>query len=292
MVFMLFSKVFKFFFRNNYSRSGDKLQKGRVYLEYYNDAINLGDVLSPVVCEYMLSKQSLSLLSSAYSKKPIHFTAIGSILGGNGNFDLTVWGSGIRTFFSVMNLSRKKYYQKMDIRIVRGPVTQAALEQIGIPCPRVYGDPAVLMPMIYSPEARPRKGTVLITHFLTPMEQYSKLENVTVLDIKTEDYKNFIDIIASAERVISSSLHGIILAEAYGTPAVFLKKGIEAELLKFYDWYYSTERYSVRIASDIKEALQMEPMPLPILDKMQTALIQTFPYDLWAQKVPTDNEEN
>ena len=116
------------------------------------------------------------------------------------------------------------------------------------------------------------------------MEEYSYLENVTLLDIKTTDFEKFIDTISSAEKVISSSLHGIILSETYGTPAVFLKKGIEAELLKFYDWYYSTERYSVQIASDIDEALKMEPMPVPNLDDMRNALIQSFPYDLWEEK--------
>jgi pyruvyltransferase len=65
---------------------------------------------------------------------------------------------------------------------------------------------------------------------------------------------------------------------------VFLKKGIEAEMLKFYDWYFSTERYSVKIASDINEAMHMEPMPLPDLLKLKNNLLKSFPYDLWKNK--------
>ena len=140
------------------------------------------------------------------------------------------------------------------------------------------------MPLIYSPEKKARKGVVLITHFLTSTDEYVGLDNVIRLDIKTDDYKHFIDVISSAEKVISSSLHGIILAETYGTPAVFLKKGIEEELLKFYDWYYSTGRYNVKIASSIEEALQLEPMVVPDLKEMQRALVEAFPYDLWENK--------
>lgn len=280
----MLSDKFKSLFRNSYSRNGEKLQKNKVNLEYYKDVKNLGDLLSPIVCDYMLSQKGLTFLSEAKKRKPTHLTAIGSILGGRGNFDMTVWGSGMKCFYSVNNLWRRKFYQKLDIRAVRGPVTREALVQCGISCPKVYGDPAILMPKIYSPETSTRKGTVLITHYLTPAEEYSHLKDVTFLDIKTDDYKGFIDSLACAEKVISSSLHGIILAETYGTPAVFLQKGIESETLKFYDWYYSTGRKSVVVATSIDEALKMESMPLPTLEDMQNNLMNAFPYDLWQNK--------
>ncbi len=277
----MISKLFRFIFRNNYSRNGEKLAGKKVHLEYYKDATNLGDLLSPVVFEYMLSQRGLTLSSPAVKKKPTHITAIGSLLGGSGEFDMTVWGSGLMRFSAIKYICRRRFYQKLDIRAVRGPVTRTALRESDIPCPEVYGDPAILMPLIYSPAPKERKGTVLITHYLTPTDQYRNLEGITFLDIQTADYKTFIDTISSAEKVISSSLHGIILAETYGTPAVFLKKGIELELLKFYDWYFSTNRYNVKVASDVQEALAMEPMSLPDLKEMQTAIMEAFPYDLW-----------
>ena len=137
------------------------------------------------------------------------------------------------------------------------------------------------MPRIYTPKYHNRHGVVLITHYLTSQDEYANVKDITLLDIQTTDYKHFIDVIASAEKVISSSLHGIILAETYGTPAVFLHKGIETETLKFYDWYYSTGRYNVVIASTLDEALTVNPMQLPMLTNMQAELIANFPYDLW-----------
>ena len=64
-------------------------------------------------------------------------------------------------------------------------------------------------------------------------------------------------------------------------PAVFLAKGREDEMLKYYDWYYSTGRYNVKMAFSIEEAIDMEPMELPNLKGMQERLLKVFPYDLW-----------
>lgn len=268
-------------FRDRFTRDGKKASKGKVNLEYYSDALNLGDYLSVVVCEYMLSRRGVSFASASVDGKTKHLLAVGSILGGSGDFDATVWGSGIRCFSSVRGLIRKSLYQKLDVRAVRGPLTRDALRQCGYDCPDVYGDPAVLMPMIYEPAPVKKQGTVLVTHYLTDKEQYQGLDDITLLDIQTRDYKGFIDKIASAERVISSSLHGIILAETYGTPVVFLRKGIESEILKFYDWYFSTGRYDVKVAMTLEEALGISTMPLPGLSELQEGLLRSFPYDMW-----------
>ena len=84
--------------------------------------------------------------------------------------------------------------------------------------------------------------------------------------------------------IISSSLHGIILAEAYGIPAVLLNNN-DIDLLKYYDYYFSTGRKSVKVASSIEEALNKGPMPLPDLSEMQKGLIESFPYDLFDTKI-------
>ena len=275
------SKAIKLLFRNRYTREGMKANKDIVNLEWYKDDVNLGDYLSTVIYKYMLSRHSIDESAKSSGKKTKHLMAVGSILGGSGDFDATVWGSGIRNFSSVRGLCRKKIYQKLDVRAVRGPFTRDALLQCGIKCPKVYGDPAVLMPLIYKPEVKEKSGTVLILHFLTPPSQYTEREDVTLLNIQTEDYKSFIDAIASADKVISSSLHGIILAEAYGIPAVFLRKGIESETIKFFDWYYSTGRNNIVVCSDLEEAMSVKPMPLPELAEIRTKLIEAFPYDLW-----------
>ncbi len=52
-------------------------------------------------------------------------------------------------------------------------------------------------------------------------------------------------------------------------------------LIKYYDWYYSTNRWNVKMARTIEEAIEMEPMPLPELKNMRETLMNAFPFDLW-----------
>ena len=77
---------------------------------------------------------------------------------------------------------------------------------------------------------------------------------------------------------------GIILAETYGVPAVFLNEGVADQTLKFLDWYYSTGRTNIKMASSIQEALNIQPMNLPDLTEMRENIIDTFPKDLWERQ--------
>lgn len=275
---MKISRAFlkQFLFRNAYSRCSKRAKKNRVNLEYFNSVTNLGDELSPVICKWMLKKAAIPYDKKIRSTR--HLMAVGSILGGNGFFDATVWGSGIKSFDQIAALSKRRYFQKLNIRAVRGPLTRAALQACGYKCPEIYGDPAVLMPLIYNPEVKKEHAVGVVLHF---GESAELPQNVKNINVRTDDYERFINELLSCEKIISSSLHGIILAEAYGIPAVFLGEGRDFEIFKYYDWYYSTGRKNVNVACSIDEALQMKPMELPNLSLMQEALIKNFPYDLW-----------
>lgn len=267
-------------FRNQRILSGKKAIRGVVNLEYWKEAINLGDTLAWVVYDWMLKRENIS--ASAKVKRTKHILTIGSVLGmGPFPFSAVVWGSGIHRFDSIRGLSKYRCIRKLDIRAVRGPVTRAILEGVGYACPEVYGDPAILMPLIYSPPCayNAENKISVIRHFSMADEVLP--DGVEALDIRTDNYKAFIDEICSSGKVISSSLHGIILAESYGVPAIFLQENMDSEILKFYDWYYSTNRKNIRIAYSVEEAIGMQPMPLPELSAMREKLLETFPYDMW-----------
>ncbi len=263
-------------FRNNYCRHGKRAKNKKVNLEYFDSVQNLGDTLSPIICEWMISKKNLSFEASV--NKTYHLMAVGSILGGNGFFDAVVWGSGIKSFDQIATLGKRKYIQKLDIRAVRGPITRTALIACGYKCPEVYGDPAVLMPFIYNPTKEKTYETGVILHYSQDLKVSDSIKSI---NIRTDNYKEFIDDICSCKKIISSSLHGIILAEAYGVPAVFLGTDRDYEMLKYYDWYLSTGRKNVLIASTLEEAICMQPSALPELINMQNSIMEAFPYDIW-----------
>lgn len=274
----MIKKAYRILRRNALCRDGSRAAKHRMNLEYYTGSVNLGDALAPVVFRWMLERKHLT--PETRTPKTGHLMTIGSLLGGSGLFDAAVWGTGVRSYDGICSIGKRRRLQKLDIRAVRGPVTRQILQTFGYSCPQVYGDPAVLMPLIYRPQIgeTEKNGIGLIQHYLS---SESVPAGVKCIDIQTTDYRQFIDRVAACEKIISSSLHGIILAETYGIPAVFLGKSRESELLKYYDWYHSTGRYNVRIAMSVEEAMGMEPMDLPDLHGMQENLIKAFPYDLW-----------
>ena len=82
--------------------------------------------------------------------------------------------------------------------------------------------------------------------------------------------------------VISGSLHGIILAEAYGVPVIFLRDREPDKDFKYNDYYASTNRDNYKYASSVEEAFTMQPETLPDnMCDLQRGLIESFPYDLW-----------
>ena len=231
---------------------------------------NVGDYLSTVVVDYMTKYYHLA--SEPSLKKTQHLYAIGSIIDG-GYQNATIWGSGLLRGNNNYWWTR---FRRLDVRCVRGPLTRETLLRCGYLCPECYGDPAVLMPLIYMPDVTMKDSDYLVVQHFSCAHQSSS----NSLSPLTDNWKNFIDRIVKTKLVISSSLHGIILAEAYGIPAILLRH--DMNMFKYNDYYYSTGRKDFPIAASVEEALQMQPAPLPDLKPLQEALISSFPKDLWA----------
>ena len=238
---------------------------------------NCGDFLSEVCVKYLLEKEKKSNNSN---KDFCHLYAIGSILQ-MGYQDACIWGTGFA--FELDNLRSKLHsskVRKLDVRAVRGPKTRSQLLSLGHECPEIYGDPAIIMPLIYTPQTDKTQEYIIIPHFSMFEQTREKYPEVCVINMDTADYKYVIDKICSAKKVITSSLHGIILAETYGVPAVYYSDRPERFQYKYEDWYESTNR-KIDAAKSVEEAVNKQPPVLPELDEMRKNLIKAFPYDLW-----------
>ena len=263
--------------RNIVSIGGTKSIKKQVNLEWWSQKVNVGDYLAKVIFEYMMDRNGIK--NDVKMKKTIHLMTVGSLIGMY-DFDAVVWGSGVHCMENVRRIYKQSKYRKYDVRLVRGPITQEFLKSAGYSVPELYGDPAVIMPDIYTPRCEKEYNTSVILH----LSQKGLLEtdqDVHFIDVATNNYQAFIDQIVKSKKVISSSLHGIILAESYGVPAVFLSQGMSGELMKFYDWYFSTGRRTIKVAESFDEAIQMTPMELPDLCILRDNVYKTFPIDLW-----------
>ena len=237
---------------------------------------NVGDLLSLIIYKQML------ILGGGKVRKPFSFktrriVSIGSVLSFVGSGKTIVWGTGFMNEDCVSALLQKS--AKLDVRAVRGPLTRNKLVSAGYICPEVYGDPAILLPLFYNPMVQKISGKVVIIPHHSKLGKYAHQYD-NVLDTYTNDWHKFVLEIKSAEKVISSSLHGIILAESYGIPCVWLND-IPDSPFKYEDYYQSTGRCVYPLANDIDEALKMRGEINPFVKKMQKGLMDSFPYDLF-----------
>ncbi|WP_157893289.1 polysaccharide pyruvyl transferase family protein [Salegentibacter sediminis] len=170
------------------------------------------------------------------NKSPLF--AIGSILNGDLN-NSVIWGSGF------IHPTEKKIGKPFKVLAVRGKYSAEILKKQGISFNGVYGDPALLFPSIYNPSISKKFKLGIIPHytelkdFEKHKEEYSKKNILLISPMVKEDIHNFIDQILSCENIASSSLHGLIVADAYGIPSIRFK--FKNELVggdfKFKDYY-------------------------------------------------------
>lgn len=274
----IFKLISNYITRNKYLLSDKtrKVQRNRVNLHRWHpkdDTENLGDYLAVPIYDYITNLYNIDKNTTVSKTK--HLYTVGSIIF-MGLHDATIWGSGLlsdsHVSFFVKSLPRPLI--KLDIRSLRGPETRRILMKYGYKCPEIYGDPAILMPLIYSNSLEKKYDYTLIHH----MSSSASNEGANIL---TNDYKSFIDRIIQSKLIISGSLHGIILAEVYGVPAILLKDRHDLDLFKYNDYYYSTGRYNYPIATTVDEALSITPPAIPDFTKMQQDIINSFPKDLF-----------
>lgn len=253
-----------------------KTKKNRVNIHWWSmrnqdQMENVGDHLSVTITQYMLALKNLSL--DIPVKETKHLYTVGSIIQG-GAQNAVIWGSGLKHGIDDFGfLSRRT--RKLDVRLVRGPETRKALLAAGYACPELYGDPAILMPLIYTPEKNEKSKHLIVLHHETTRKIPGSITPVT------NNYKHFLNQLCNTELVISSSLHGIILAETYGIPAILLSDKETENMFKYNDYYYSTGRINYPVTRSVEEALQTDPPELPDFTTIRQNIIKTFPYDLW-----------
>ena len=241
--------------------------------------INLGDSLGEVIIKFLLTQKGIDIDATVSRTK--HFNCVGTNIHGSYQ-DATIWGSGIYPPQSRAEaFCQKLSHRKLDIRAVRGPLTKKVLEDYGHHCPAVFGDPAILMPLIYNPNIEKKRHALVIPQFIKEKEFRDNHPDIHMVSMNTRDYKYVIDEIVASEIVITSSLHGIILAETYGIPAVFFRGLPKYKDFKYYDWYQSTGRFDIPFSDTYEEALEITPPPVPDLTGLVKGLLDSFPYDLW-----------
>lgn len=243
-----------------------------------NNVKNFGDVLSPILIEKICQKPPTQ--ASLKEITPILFST-GSVLHFARNGDI-IWGSGFRE-----DPLEEHRFSELDIRAVRGPKTRDYLLKMGIACPEVYGDPATLTADLF-PEYKNEEKIYdyIIIPNIGEISCFAHYRNVV---IPTLPWQEILKKINQSKFVISSSLHGIIVAESYGIPTRMLKMSWIESLLKYQDYYESTDRPHFQYATSVQEALQMGGETPGRINKEK--LLSAFPWDYFDSRHSIESVE-
>lgn len=207
---------------------------------------NWGDDINKLFLADELKKNVIHYQNSFISRtrKYDNFMCIGSMLH-DCNSQTIVWGSGFLSDDKKFNLKESP----KEILSVRGKLSREVLLKQGIDCPEIYGDPALLLPLFYNPNVKKRYKLGIIPHIYdenNPLlkELNHKNEIIIITLHNYKDWHQIIDKINECELIFSSSLHGIIVADSYGIPNVWVEFSdkVIGNGFKFRDYYSSVSR--------------------------------------------------
>lgn len=214
----------------------------KIYVYWYSmDRVdnknNYGDALGPYIVSKLSGKAVKRFVPKKYSSNIFfkRYFTVGSILKTVDN-NSVVWGSGIK--------KRNVKVKKAKFLAVRGPLSRGRLIELGYQVPEIYGDPALLLPDLIPNKESKIYELGIIPHYVDYEEvkiKFPKSTNYKVIDLITDDVEKTTKQILQCKNVVSSSLHGVIVAQAYGIPALWVKfsNKVTGDNVKFYDYFES-----------------------------------------------------
>ncbi|UXN31279.1 polysaccharide pyruvyl transferase family protein [Glutamicibacter sp. M10] len=242
--------------------------------------LNFGDWVGPHLLKQMTGRQPIQGNRQGQSTRILY--TVGSVAGWFKRNNVDVWGSGLIKPLSDDEIAVRRQLKGIKVHAVRGKLTQKNLvDSLGWEVPDVYGDPALLLPdMISKPDVKQHE-IALVPHYVhrdavlsgTPDGELTK-----VVDVR-RDIRDVIPAIAASNAVVSSSLHGLITAQAYGIPWVWLDvqdQQLTGKDFKFNDFFSCLDKDAVSRVSVSKSDLAS----LPIEEIAKQASLPALEIDL------------
>lgn len=252
---------------------------------YYNPkyGLNFGDWIGP----YLFNKKT-GLVPTCFQPDRRRFATCYFTSGSILHFirkknTALVWGSGAIK-------ADIKFPRPKKIYAVRGPLTDDVCRKFGYECPSIYGDPAILLPRYYSPPRPPTRFALgVIPHHIDheiALGLFADAEDTCVIDVR-QPVETVVDAIVQCERIVSSSLHGLIVSHGYGLRAAWARFSdrIIGGNFKFLDYYLSgggepglrpLEMSSPIPRSDL--IAMIDESPIPDIQSLSSGLMSSCPF--------------
>ncbi len=252
---------------------------------YYWPAPNFGDALSHLIVEHVSGRKVEQV-----RPKQAELFALGSLMHviskhwtdharGEGPI---LWGTGLLNPFY-----RKDFLENVRVRLLRGPVSAAFLRLKMTE----FGDPGLLTDDVIPPLGERQDRIAILPH-------HSQMEDPRFVDmVEGDPALHLIDVrldpvtvcreIAASRHVFSASLHGLIVADAYGIPNTWMDPDKQGRL-KYHDYAASIGRdmiYPVEIEDVPAAARHVRDRELPYAEgiaRCRESLLRHFPAELRA----------
>ncbi|MEM7724247.1 MAG: polysaccharide pyruvyl transferase family protein [Pseudomonadota bacterium] len=247
---------------------------------YHWPAANFGDALSRDVVAHVSRRDVVQV-----GPKQAQLFALGSLMHVISKFwtdrsrpanPPILWGTGVLNPFW-----RRDFLENVQVALFRGPISAALMRMKH----KRFGDPGLLAPYVFGPVAQTDRVVVIPHHSQADDPEIAAMvasdAALTLIDPR-QDAEPVCRAIAGASHVISASLHGLIVADAYGVPNTWMDPG-EQGFLKYHDYAASIGRKMlapVEITEAPAVARRAKTHDLPYaagIAAAREALLTTFP---------------
>jgi hypothetical protein len=206
--------------------------------------VNVGDALSAVMVSLL---SGLPVRHTSHNSRITRMAAVGTIGHSLVNGDIVIWGTGSSRYRNPFAPLEQRIPvgpmpgTRLSITATRGPISRQLLGEDNAATPPAYGDPVWLLPQFYPAPRRKKWKLGVIIHladlqdrgfepnhkadhkrYVVPDEFRSDIRLInTIAPIGIDGLRAKLDEILSCERLVSTSLHGMVFAESYGIPCLY-----------------------------------------------------------------------
>ena len=235
------------------------------------DLCAVGSILDKLITNSNISAMNKKMQKECEIYKPFH-----------------IWGTGLMYDYDNIDQSNVRPF---IIHALRGEKTRKQLSHIlGEEISCVLADPGLLSPLIVNSSADKKWSIGIVPHYVDKDEEICKkmveyYPNSKIIDVQN-DTKQVLKEISMCEYIISTSLHGLIIADSYGIPNCWCEASdrILGNRFKFHDYFssFGTDREFFDLKNGeipkIEEDFKCNFKSMTQVYKKQKELIQCFPF--------------
>ena len=214
---------------------------------YWHASDNFGDALAPWIVKRVTREDVIYVDPKSGPEGVVPYLVTGSILSW-AIWRGIVWGAGC-AFESDLEPSKiTPPSAKFRVIATRGPLTKKLVEEAGH-APVTVGDPALLLPRFYTPRKKAKKAVGIVCSWVDYVEVEKHYRGIVPVLNASSPIEEVIDTIASWDIVVSSCLHGLVAAVAYGKAVVWAEFSdrMLGNGFKFHDFFALFDDASPRL---------------------------------------------